>query len=542
MAKGLILFSCIFLMRVLSQAPSCMPLDESNLCGKDFAGYPISLDNITSTADFNYYMGSLSLAEAYGVFGCKPEDINQGPLDNVRYQKSFWCSYYINEAKQKGCSVNSKDPALSNLCPEECTISETSMRTLLSKCSNNTTASRLYEIFSQGCKSFAPKNGSVCNLGTDTEAKFCGWNSMELAKSGCQGEKTTCCKSYTNTNSTTTNSSNSSKKSFEVWKIGLMVGGLVLVLILAILVIIYRRRHFSKSDSNSLSQFETPSNTPESQDEKREVKEKISPLKIQQGEKHTSFFMALPNFFSRKTTRSNINSQFGNSSYDSLAPQRRRVDSRKNLNEKREVRIKDDSNQDSLGTVAKLASVKNTDSPTSKSSIGGTSSAGVKNTDSPLMKFNSPLMKSETSSIASTEIDTGSKQNQVLVVVEGYEAICDDELDLKLGDHIYCVKEFDDGWALGCNPITEKQGVFPIICTKRKKQNSYVDFLSKKAAFMEKEGNLTSSSASGTSVSSTFFSDKREITDDSDRTRVDSTFFDTGKSINPFKAKELQSP
>lgn len=93
--------------------------------------------------------------------------------------------------------------------------------------------------------------------------------------------------------------------------------------------------------------------------------------------------------------------------------------------------------------------------------------------------------RSDTTSIKSyTNSLSESGNNKMLIVVEEYKSSNSDEIDLKLGDHIYCLQEFDDGWALGCNPITEQQGVFPLTFTKPKNNDSYVEFLSKKISYI----------------------------------------------------------
>jgi hypothetical protein len=53
-----------------------------------------------------------------------------------------------------------------------------------------------------------------------------------------------------------------------------------------------------------------------------------------------------------------------------------------------------------------------------------------------------------------------------VVVTHAYEATLQDELVLNVGDKVYIVKEFDDGWALGIHKETEKEGAFPLICTE----------------------------------------------------------------------------
>eukprot|EP00842_Homolaphlyctis_polyrhiza_P005944 jgi/Hompol1/6350/HPOL_002030-RA len=49
-------------------------------------------------------------------------------------------------------------------------------------------------------------------------------------------------------------------------------------------------------------------------------------------------------------------------------------------------------------------------------------------------------------------------------VLHPYEPAMPDELRLIVGNDIIMVRAFDDGWALGFDPVTAKQGAFPLVC------------------------------------------------------------------------------
>jgi hypothetical protein len=51
-----------------------------------------------------------------------------------------------------------------------------------------------------------------------------------------------------------------------------------------------------------------------------------------------------------------------------------------------------------------------------------------------------------------------------VLILHSYEAQLDDELTLAMGRQIFMVRSFDDGWGLGVDPITGKQGAFPLVC------------------------------------------------------------------------------
>ncbi|KAJ3021153.1 UNVERIFIED_CONTAM: SH3-domain kinase binding protein 1 [Siphonaria sp. JEL0065] len=58
-----------------------------------------------------------------------------------------------------------------------------------------------------------------------------------------------------------------------------------------------------------------------------------------------------------------------------------------------------------------------------------------------------------------------SKQGgEIMRIIHSYEPQLQDELALVEGDDLILVKRFDDGWAQGVNPLSGKQGAFPLVC------------------------------------------------------------------------------
>ncbi|KAH6563057.1 hypothetical protein BASA60_010865 [Batrachochytrium salamandrivorans] len=47
-------------------------------------------------------------------------------------------------------------------------------------------------------------------------------------------------------------------------------------------------------------------------------------------------------------------------------------------------------------------------------------------------------------------------------VIDDYDRVMEDEIELRVGDIIIVIQEFDDGWAYGCNTETSSNGVFPM--------------------------------------------------------------------------------
>ena len=52
------------------------------------------------------------------------------------------------------------------------------------------------------------------------------------------------------------------------------------------------------------------------------------------------------------------------------------------------------------------------------------------------------------------------------MITVSYHASMEDELSIKEGEIIHCIREFDDGWAYGCNPHSQNHGFYPHVFTK----------------------------------------------------------------------------
>ncbi|TPX44751.1 hypothetical protein CcCBS67573_g10397 [Chytriomyces confervae] len=55
-------------------------------------------------------------------------------------------------------------------------------------------------------------------------------------------------------------------------------------------------------------------------------------------------------------------------------------------------------------------------------------------------------------------------KHEIVKVIHSYAPAAVDELDLVEGDDLILIKRFDDGWAVGMQPVSGRQGVFPLIC------------------------------------------------------------------------------
>jgi hypothetical protein len=74
--------------------------------------------------------------------------------------------------------------------------------------------------------------------------------------------------------------------------------------------------------------------------------------------------------------------------------------------------------------------------------------------------------QNKTSALSGLSTGTPFNAYKLVVVTHVYESTLQDELDLQVGDKVYIIKEFDDGWALGVHKDTEREGAFPLVCTE----------------------------------------------------------------------------
>ncbi|KAJ3202419.1 hypothetical protein HK099_001860 [Clydaea vesicula] len=63
-----------------------------------------------------------------------------------------------------------------------------------------------------------------------------------------------------------------------------------------------------------------------------------------------------------------------------------------------------------------------------------------------------------------------NSEGEMMIVVHPYYPTLADELHLDVGADLVMIRSFDDGWALGLNPITGQQGAFPVVCVAKPRE------------------------------------------------------------------------
>jgi hypothetical protein len=167
-------------------------------------------------------------------FGCRKGDLLPKQL---RFQVSWWCMKAISDAIDQGCSPSDSSafPKGPNFCLAECslaarTVSTVLQNTTLCPATTNTTITSSRSSLANGLAAFCSKlrvtsnstadSSSTCFHGVATDVKFCGWNSLELAKAQCKGLSDSCCKSLL------------ASSGLSPLIIGVIIGAAILILVL----------------------------------------------------------------------------------------------------------------------------------------------------------------------------------------------------------------------------------------------------------------------------------------------------------------------
>jgi hypothetical protein len=66
--------------------------------------------------------------------------------------------------------------------------------------------------------------------------------------------------------------------------------------------------------------------------------------------------------------------------------------------------------------------------------------------------------------LETTTTPTTSKSFPLRKVIEEYTPQLGDELGLVIGKDIVLLKEYNDGWGFGMDPVTKGKGAFPLLC------------------------------------------------------------------------------
>ena len=482
---------------------NCWSLPADTACGPEYKDQPIydtsnPDQGFPSVDGFNQYIRQFSnetqqeLPEA--ELGCNPDDVTKKtPL--IRYQTSFWCSFYVKIAIQQGCTP--KNPSTPNgllLCKPQCDRFITSLKESLSSCSNMSTYN---ETLDMQCKDSPLEN---CFTGTELENINCGWSvsNMSITQRNCKLVKNNSCCNSLLQRQEKEKKSQAQPKSWSWWVILLVsIGGVVFLVGVFFLVkflsnIARRKRNSDQGKQVNLSSSEEALNgdkningfevntkqqdkaaNPTKSTKSNEVKKRVGLFNrfrknfpsladdlekdLEKGKAEgDKSLKSLMKFFGSYKDLKNQNSTNPKpniadpSLFSTDIPPASRVESNQPVN------AVNGQKSEANDAVNDLKSEAN-DTVTVQKSEANNSDINAVTTRKSLDNI----------SVASRASRKSVEIGKTVVVVDTYEARSRDELSLVIGALIKVETQFDDGWAVGIEEKTKRKGVFPLICTAK---------------------------------------------------------------------------
>ncbi|KAJ3389794.1 hypothetical protein HDU84_008285 [Entophlyctis sp. JEL0112] len=408
---------------------SCFALSSTSLCGSGFAGFPVLLNQFTNESSFNTLIQS-AITPDITTF----QDANHGcaaasstalstAVAAMRYQVSFNCVTIVANALKAGCSPPSgTDLGHVVLCGNLCSIAITTYQNVYATQGCTSTSYISDKLLSRqyACgnmtDSLSVNSDQTCLLGVSPELNQCGFVSAAASTTYCTANQTDQCCSFpsgvqyavlnqTSGQYVVTSSSGSSGPSAAL--IGGVVGGVVAVVAIAVIAFVVYRRKKGKAS----------------------------------GEK--------AKFDNAAMYQQNMSSYRPGPAYPTQHQQQFHSPGRPMPPS--EVNYLPQTQQMQMPQVQPYMSVV--------APLAAPSTVGPKVGSSPV-----------------------KSSNEIMRVIHPYEALLQDELDLVEGGDIILVKKFDDGWAQGINPLTGKQGAFPLVCVV-----PVAEYNSQKAADQKKQ-------------------------------------------------------
>ncbi|KAJ3382374.1 hypothetical protein HDU84_004336 [Entophlyctis sp. JEL0112] len=395
---------------------SCFALSSASLCGSGFAGFPVLTSQFANETAFNTLIQS-AITPDVTTF----QDSNHGcaaattsalstAVAAMRYQISFDCVTIVANALQAGCSAPSNtDLGHVVLCGNLCSIAITTYQNVYATQGCTSTGYVSDKLLSRqnACAnmtaSLSANNDQTCLLGVSPELNQCGFVSASASTTYCAANPSDQCCSFPSgvqyavlnkaTGQYYVPSASSSGPSAVL--IGGVVGGVVAVVaIAAVAFFLYRR----KKAASAKKAFDTAA----------------------MYQQDMNSFRSGPAYPAQPQPTSMPYPAVGRSKPPSEAnymPQPQAIP----------IQM----------APTQMAPYKSLVGPSTiaPSTVGSMVGTG-------------PIKSS----------------NEIMRIIHPYEALLQDELDLVEGDDLILVKKFDDGWAQGINPLTGKQGAFPLVC------------------------------------------------------------------------------
>ena len=411
---------------------------KSSVCGPRFDGFPVALnEHYSNQLEFDWHLSNITTEKhvfaTLKKYGCASENM-ESQLKSLRYLHSFWCARLaLHAIESKRCKIlptqTHKKPAL---CGDKCNAVLGWFEAQFKNpkvCEQNKqlkeTRAEMNEVLEKTCKTvqiykaencYVSKNdfdscGKISKI-LSIRVKLAGFYSIEAARKECPKltEDKCCREKY---NNSFLQASSKQVTGIHPGILAAAIGGpILLILALGIFAIFRKRRNTNRRYPKRHVKFaDTPSYS----------RKQAPPVS-------SAIMQPLPTYAS-------------SSAY-------------------------------SGAYASSLTSSKRAGSPVTPQKLMSTRNSISKSGPTPFVASIVPITTPSNASSSSSDVQrtpTPPKRKSQLVcvmkVIHPYTPNLEDELELDMNDHILVVKDFDDGWGLGVNKASGKQGVFPLVCT-----------------------------------------------------------------------------
>ncbi|KAJ3059871.1 hypothetical protein HDU98_004109 [Podochytrium sp. JEL0797] len=517
---------------------NCLPLSSASLCGPTFVGWPVPLDpagqlGFPSEAAFNSLIASV-LSPNVATFtdadrGCTPSAGLTADVQAMRYQASFSCAAAVQSALAQGCtpsgtnSTFNADPGSVVLCHDVCQQALATYQNVYAnnKCVVSPSLQSKLTLRNNVCNSSTSTTTTAkqCSLGVAPELTACGFVNAAQSLAYCANPVTSsdaCCTYPAGAQFQTLGSdgqfhlptpppaSSSGPSTGAI--AGGAIGGILAIALIAGGVFVYMKRSKSQSNLHIANRF----------DNDNAYKHELEPTTTF----NTNTVPAYP-----PPARQQQQQQLStNASLNTSKPQQQPpvMIPQQQLQQKQggeivriihtyESQLPDELNLvegDDLILVKRFddgylwaqgvnpltgkqgafplvcvctLSELNTAKPAEQKRQANANRISKRMSSMSTTSLGSPAPAPHPPSPSTSGSGNGRKQNTLRILFP-YKATQGDELDLVVGNDIIVLKSFDDGWALGMQPLTGQKGAFPLACVGKPEDTNRASQMSMEAA------------------------------------------------------------
>ncbi|KAJ1542158.1 hypothetical protein HK405_010173, partial [Cladochytrium tenue] len=490
---------------------NCTYLDGNTPCGALYQGYPVYSNYGGSYTNYDEFVTLFNLFNDTSYieqsleykYNCTAGSALDNGVASLRYQMSYLCAKYIYQGILSGCPVLSKEysPYGPLICQDQCTLSYQSEADVIEDtdiCTDNTDAKARTSSSTSVCDMFnglKSANGG-CLTGITVDTNNCGFRTPTDAATFCPSlaSSDSCCASLVASAASTTSKSatssstaaaSSSSSSSSASMVGPIVGAVVGVLVVALaaigIFIFIRRRNAAKGGAAGAG---PSARFPSSSDPYNRMYTPSGSLERHDGGGSSAWGPPVPKDMQRDAFGPGL-AAASTAPFVAAPPQasgwqdsmQRRQQQQASLERRQQESLERRQHMQRLQEQQQQQMQQASYPPQPAAALQAPQHPQAEPEDI----FNAPssiissiitasaaptasvARESTLSSISSST--SGTSRGEALVrVVHPYAPTLADELLLEVGREVILLKAFDDGWALGMNPVTGQQGAFPLVC------------------------------------------------------------------------------